>query len=344
VKREEALIEVDLRDNPDCQPCGLNLSEATARSSALIGILNSIDHTVPANAGSLRRLKVHLRENCAVGIPRHPASCSAATTNLADRVTNPIQRSLAELADGIGLAEAGLSLPAPLAVVSGHDPRADNAPFVNELMLPSGTGGPGGPEADGWLPFIHPGNAGMALRDAVEIDELSFPMRIYEQRIIPDSEGAGRFRGAPAGYIEYGPLPIDDCTLEVMCVCDGSVYPAAGARGGLSGAAARHFRRTVDGELIDVDPYVHVVLEPGEAIVSMSCAGGGYGPPFERDPRRVAHDVSEGYVSRERAETIYGVVLRDDEIDMEATTTLRARLRDGLGESTADANVKGDAP
>src|SRR5262249_52628315 len=70
-KPEEAMIEVDLRDNPDCMPCGLNLSEACARSAAFLGVFNSIDHTVPKNAGSYRRLRVHLHENCIVGIPRH---------------------------------------------------------------------------------------------------------------------------------------------------------------------------------------------------------------------------------------------------------------------------------
>jgi N-methylhydantoinase B len=344
VDPEDARIQVDLRDNPDCQPCGMNLSEATARSSALIGVLNSIDHTVPVNAGSLRRLKVLLRENCAVGIPRHPASCSTATTNLADRVTNPIQRGLAELEDGIGLGEAGLSLPASLAVVSGHDPRHDGAPFVNELMLPSGTGGPGGPEADGWLPFIHPGNAGMALRDAVEIDELSFPMRIVEQRVVTDTEGAGRFRGAPSGLVEYG--PIGGAKLEVMNVCDGTIYPPDGARGGLGGAAARHFRRKVDDTLIELDPYVHEVLEDGETIVSYSCGGGGYGPPTERDADRVAHDVREGYVSRQRARDVYGVILDERlEPDVAATARERSELdRDRLDrqpDAPSRANPKG---
>jgi len=52
----------------------------------MIGVFNAIGAAVPPNAGSFRRVIVQLRENCAVGIPRHPTSCSLATTNLADRV------------------------------------------------------------------------------------------------------------------------------------------------------------------------------------------------------------------------------------------------------------------
>ena len=101
VDPDEAIVSVDLRDNPDCMPCGLNLSEGCARSAALLGVFNSIDHTVPKNAGSYRRVCVALRENCVAGIPLHPTSCSVATTNIADHVANPVQAAIAELAEGI---------------------------------------------------------------------------------------------------------------------------------------------------------------------------------------------------------------------------------------------------
>ena len=50
----------------------------------MIGVFNSVSPTVPPNAGSFRRIAVHLRENCVAGIPRHPASCSLATTGVAE--------------------------------------------------------------------------------------------------------------------------------------------------------------------------------------------------------------------------------------------------------------------
>ena len=54
--------------------------------------------------------------------------------------------------------------------------------------------------------------------------------------------------------------------------------------------------------------------------------GGGYGDPLERKPELVLEDVIDDYVSIERAEKDYGVVIRaldpdilDYEIDFEAT-------------------------
>lgn len=200
-----AMITVDLRDNPDCQPCGLNLTEATAVSAAMIGIFNAIlDHHVQANAGSFRRVDVKVRENCCVGIPRHPYSCSVATTNLADHVTNPVQRAIAELSPGFGQAATGPIQPPGMGVISGRDPHHGGEPFINQVHI-GVSGGAGTPVTDGFLSIIHAGNAGMCHIDSVEVDELHHPILIEDRHILEDSEGAGTYRGAPSIYSEYGP-------------------------------------------------------------------------------------------------------------------------------------------
>jgi N-methylhydantoinase B/oxoprolinase/acetone carboxylase alpha subunit len=320
VRPEDRRIDVDLRDNVDCMPNGLNLTEGTARTAAMVGIFNSIGAGVPPNAGSFRRIAVELRENCAVGIPRHPASCSTATTNLADRLSNAVQRGLAELADGIGLAEVGGVIPAAAGVVSGRDPRYGGAPFVNQIFMVI-TGGAGTPWTDGWLTIFHAGGAGMLRRDSVEIAELRHPIHVEVQRLEPDSEGAGRFRGAPGAYVEYGP---SGTSLTVAYGADGVENPALGARGGLTGGPSRHFKRDRSGALEELPPQAFVELQDGERIVSVTAGGGGYGPPAERDPERVRHDVVEGWVSRERARDVYRVALGDDlSVDAPETAALR---------------------
>jgi N-methylhydantoinase B len=46
-----------------------------------------------------------------------------------------------------------------------------------------------------------------------------------------------------------------------------------------------------------------------------------------RDPRRVAHDVAEGYVSEARARQVYGVALDGDgAVDEDATNAIRSEL------------------
>ena len=324
VDPENAMIEVDLRDNPDVMPCGLNLSEACARTGAMIGIFNSIEDPVPTNAGSFRRIKVHIREGCIAGGGKHPTSMSVATTNLADRVTNPVQRAFSKIKDGIGLAECGPIFPASMGVISGFDPRNDNAPFVNEVFLLD-TGGAAAPKTDAWLTICHAGNSGMCFIDSVELDELHFPILVKSRHLVPDTEGAGRTIGAPSGFCEYG--PIGGGTLEVVYVADGAINNAKGTLGGLDGAKIRNYVRTKDGELKELPACSDIILQPGETIVSYSSGGGGYGPPYERPVDKVKHDVEEGWITKERARDVYGVVF-DGEGNIDETATAKRRSKD----------------
>ncbi|PZQ46507.1 MAG: hydantoinase [Rhodovulum sulfidophilum] len=333
VDREAAMIRVDLTDNPDCQPCGLNLTEGTSMSAAMVAIFNSlIDHSVPANYGSFRRLDIRIRENCCVGVPRHPASCSVATTNLADRVSNPVQRALAEIAEGFGMAETGPIMPPGMGVISGKDPRHEGEAFVNQIHI-GVTGGAGTPVTDGFLSIIHVGNAGMCHLDCIEVDELHHPIFVAGRSLIPDTEGAGTFRGAPSMYVEFG--PVEDCVMKVLYTADGTITPAAGARGGGSGGKSRARKREADGTLTDLPACHGAELAAGETIISYSSGGGGYGSPLDREPERVLHDLREDWITAERARDVYGLVTTGSAetdtlaVDLPATLARRAALLAG---------------
>ena len=317
-----AKVSVDLTDNIDCLPCGLNLSEACSRTAAMVGIFNSIDHRVPKNAGAFRCIEVKLRENCIAGIPRHPTSTSVATTNIADRVANAVQAAIADIAEGYGLAECGAVIPPAVGVISGIDPRTQ-APFVNQIFLGM-TGGAGAPQADAWLMIGHVGNAGLCNIDSVELDELRQPIQIHSRRLLVDTEGAGRFRGAPSLAVEFGPV---GCEISVGYVSDGVTNAAKGVRGGANGGGANQFRLLADGRKEPLDACAQVSLREGERIVSISCGGGGYGAPIEREAVAVWQDVQEGWISAERAKTAYGVALGGEgSVDEAATSALREVL------------------
>ena len=322
VDPDNAMIEVDLRDNADSYPCGMNMSEACARTSAMVGIFNSVDHNVPPNAGAFRRINVHLRKGCVVGIPEHPTSCSVATTNVADHIANCVQRAIAELGDGFGMAEVGAVIPPSCGVISGYDPRKGEK-FVNQVFLGFGAGA-AAPNTDAWVTMGHVGNAGLCFQDSVELDEMVFPITVRNRYFMQDTGGAGRQRGAPGAYVEFGPT--EGCNLEIGYVSDGTENPAIGARGGGFGASARQFRRLHNGELEEVPACAQVPIKPGEMMVSMSSGGGGYGNAVERNPESVAIDVREGWVSAESARDVYRVVLSADGTpDVTATAEARAK-------------------
>ena len=319
VRPDEAMIDIDVRDNPDAMPCGLNLSRACCESTLLLGVFNGIPDKVPTNTGSFRRVRMRLREDCVAGIPRHPTSCSVATTNLADRVGNAVARAIAELGDGYGMASTGSIIPPSLGVISGTSGRTKGA-YVNQIFLGWG-GGAASPQADAWLSIGHLGNAGMSYQDSIELDEMRFPIRVRGRHFMTDSGGHGRTRGGAGVYCEFGPTEGD---LEVGYVSDGNVTPPEGARGGTAGGLANQFRRDPNGDLHRLNPCAQAVIPEGHSIVSYSCGGGGYGPPVERPAEQVARDVRERWISAEAARAIYGVALDENgALDAAATAALR---------------------
>jgi N-methylhydantoinase B len=330
-------VRADLRDNPDCVPVGLNLTEATSLNAvvaATLMVLNSLPGSdrprVPLNGGSFRCFEVEVRENCVAGIPRHPASCSLATGEVGVRLWAAILRGFAEHEAGLGSAEAGFGAPPYLAVVAGDDPER-GGPYVTQLLLGT-TGGPATAECDGWLSFLGMPAAGLLYRDSVEVDEQKYPMVVERSVLRPDSEGAGRQRGAPGNLCEYGPRA---GTMSVHWALEGVLNPPLGARGGGKPEVGSAYLLRSGKRLEEhPEPVGGVSLEPGDRIGSRSPGGGGYGDPFDREPERVLDDVREGYVSAARAAEVYGVVLEGDpgrfetlRVDMAATEARRAMSR-----------------
>lgn len=324
-----AMIDIDLRDNPDCLPCGLNESEACAINNVMTGVFNCLDPDIPHNAGTFRRIRVHLRENCVVGIPRFPHSCSVATTNVGDRLVNATQSAFAGIGEGWGLAEGNTALTSGCAVVSGEDARQGGRAYINQMFLMGG-GGPASPLSDGWINLLIPVGAGLLYRDSVELDEQKYPLLVKSLRLMQDSGGAGRYRGAPGTEVVYGPRARP---MRVVSAPDGWQTPPRGVRGGCDGTRSEDHVLGADGSERKVEGFINVELAPGDFIRGRDCGGGGYGDPLARDPARVLDDVLERWISRTQAETVYGVIFELDAaglplaVDIAATARARDLLR-----------------
>ncbi|HTY54032.1 MAG TPA: hydantoinase B/oxoprolinase family protein, partial [Candidatus Binataceae bacterium] len=287
------------------------------------------DPTVPHNAGSFRRITIHLRENCVVGIPRFPASCSVATTNVGDRLINIMQAAFAEADEGAGLAEGGLGMGPGWGVVSGKDSRRSNAPYVNQLFMTT-NGGPASPKNDGWVNFGLPVGGGLLYRDSIEIDEQKYPMIFREFRFLPDSGGAGRFRGGPAARVVYGP---HHGTMTVIYPLDGHQTPAQGVRGGSAGRLAYAAKVDSEGKEVLLPPVSAEEIQAGEYIVGVGTGGGGYGDPLDRAPAHVLKDVVEKWITETQAKDVYGVVLGKNNGSLEVDTELTNQSRENLRRS-----------
>jgi N-methylhydantoinase B len=162
----------------------------------------------------------------------------------------------------------------------------------------------------------------------IEMIEAGYPLRVVQYGYLPDTGGAGKFRGGLSIVREFEMLG-DEGVLNIRS--DKRKYPPHGLFGGKSGTPSLNYI-THEGKdqllpalLTETEP-----LKKGDRFRAILAGGGGYGPPDERDPELVLADVSEGKISIGYARENYGVVIADGahpSLDDAATTALRAERR-----------------
>jgi N-methylhydantoinase B len=159
---------------------------------------------------------------------------------------------------------------------------------------------------------------------AVEETENNLPFLITRYELIPDSEGAGRFRGG-LGVRRDWHFPGHEVTFTILC--DNSKNRPWGLFGGGPGAPSRHILNP-DTAPEELPSKVTLRLQADSVMSYRTPGGGGYGPALERDPRAVLRDVIDGKVSPGRARDVYGVVLDLERrtVDEAATAALRRQL------------------
>jgi N-methylhydantoinase B len=155
----------------------------------------------------------------------------------------------------------------------------------------------------------------------VEIVETEYPVAVSRFDILPDSAGAGRRRGG-IGYVREYAFKTD-CTLTART--SNHRHAAWGVFGGKSPKLAETRIRLPDGTAAEMDILETRQVEKGSAFALSLSGGGGYGDPREREPELVLRDVENGYVSRQAAEDVYGVVLTPDGAAVDAAATRKRR-------------------
>ena len=145
---------------------------------------------------------------------------------------------------------------------------------------------------------------------SLEMSEHRFPIRFDYFKLRDDSGGAGWHRGGCG--TAYGFTAWADC--HVSALGDRVDHAPFGIVGGKSGAPNQVEFHTGGKTWIPElrSKQDNVLFKPGDMIRAASPGGGGYGDPLTRDLAAVERDLNRGYVSREKAEQDYGVVVAEE--------------------------------
>ena len=287
--------------------CPLHSTKAGA-STAIRCVMGT---ELPTNAGFFRPLSISVPLGTILN-PREPASTCNRALVLA-RTADTVFGALAQIVpDRVPACSEGMCSP---MTWSARYPDGTVKVWVDNHI--SGRGGTPRMDAqEGVAPWVYNAN-----NTSVEVTEANFPLRITSFGFLPDSEGAGRFRGGLSTFREWEVL-VPEVTLTFRA--DRQRYRPWGLHGGAAGhPSAVYLIR--DGEMQELPAKFTRTFRKGDRVYSIVQSGGGWGEPRSRDPKLVLRDVLDGKINLERARDIYGVVIdaRSGTVDAAGTQTLR---------------------
>jgi N-methylhydantoinase B len=273
----------------------------------------------PINEGSFRPLQVKLAPGTVVSAVK-PAAMRWWMTfpmTVVDTVFKAMARAVPERV--IAAHHADLLV----CLINGISPK-DGRFFLGGVG-PSGGGWGAKHNEDGMSATVCM-NDGDTHNHPIEQMEAKYPLLFERHCLREDSGGAGRYRGG----LGTEQVVRARSTITMNVQVDRMHCPPWGLDGGRPGAGNQVTLRLAGVEKADL-PNSKVLtqrLQKGDAFTLRAGGGGGFGPPHERDPQKVAHDVRQGYVSLRAAAELYGVAFDETtlEVDEPATTRLRATL------------------
>ena len=137
---------------------------------------------------------------------------------------------------------------------------------------------------------------------SAEVCETLYPWRVERTELIPDSGGAGAFRGGLGLRRVYRALA-DQQTVLYIDQTNPALAPH-GLLGGLPGRPAA-IRLREDGRVRRLPTKTTLLVRAGAEVIVETAGGGGWGLPEDRDPELLGRDLADGVVTR-RGAAAYG--------------------------------------
>lgn len=310
-------MHIDTTGSAPAQKGPVNCPLATTISTMRLVMKMIVAPQHDANEGFFRPLTVHAPEGSILNARSpSPVFLYGWAPGI---IGEELFRAFTKIAPERAVARSGGDLNGIL--FSGH--RADGSYFAGGVDECIGQGA--SIDADGEN-AIAVYMLGESRNTPAEIVEERWPVLVEYYQLREDSGGAGRFRGG-LGVQRMWKI-LDD--LSLIAVIEQTKAPGWGVADGKSSLPNRLTTAWDTDQARDLSKISGHPLRSGERLYLQTGGGGGWGDPFERPANDVLADVVGGYVSPERAEADYGVVVSFDahgapRVDEAATVQARSK-------------------
>jgi N-methylhydantoinase B len=244
-----------------------------------------LDPTMPNNDGSIRPITVTAPEGTLVN-PRRPAAVWGRHTT-GHYFPAVIFNALAQAVPDKVMAESG---SCPIWTAWFRAKRESGKDLFNGFFMNGGHGGH--PTFDGAHTMSFPTNIS---NTPTEMFENLMPIRIMTRELIPDSCGAGKYRGGCGQEISF--QVESESPVQVAFRNDRIINPTRGMLGGASGEKGKI--------LLNETPQAGksvLSLKKGDVIRFCTPGGAGMSAPKERNPDLVDEDLRNGIITQAYAE------------------------------------------
>ena len=312
-------VTVDFTGTDPQVKSAINVPLNLTRACVNVAFRSILGADIPANSGLIAPIRVTAPAGCVVN-PQFPTAVGARGMmmwRVIDLVFAALARAIPEQVYAAG--EGGPSILV-------YTPRVDDG--VPAMLFDGYCSGWGGrPNQDG-IDGVNPIGIGGASRSLpAEMIERECPVMVEGFGFVPDSGGAGRFRGSLAVYRKWRFLQDGRAMLRT---CRVQTLPY-GLQGGEPGTPFRALLESDGGQReLPAKMFIDFPVKAQDRLLHIQPGAGGYGDPWRRDPHRVLEDVLDEKMTVAYAERAYGVVIdpRTLQIDQERTASLK-QARDG---------------
>ena len=309
---EDDTLSVDFTGTSPQARGAINLPLSMTKATVYGTIKSIVGEDVLPNVGFIRPIQVITEPGSLVN-PRFPAAVGGRAP-LFFRVFDMLFRVLAKaLPDRTPIPGEG----GDVLHLTGE--KADGTPYAMMDIFFGGWGGR--PKKDG-IDGVAPMSFGSYGTIPAELLEREYPLVIDGFGYVPDTAGAGKYRGSLSIYKQWRFLQPG----KAMVRTNRLLRASDGMAGGQPGALSTNILNPGDENLeLPRKAHMHLDVKPGDRIYHVVCASGGHGDPLEREPEKVLADVKDEKLTIGHARKQYAVVIdpQDLTVDWEQTDALR---------------------